>query len=187
MSARQVITLPSPMGSEQKDEGHAEPAHLRGLDEETKPQRVPANPKNRRIGRPQDREQDDEEEARVIEESLGEIQVHEITGAARAAAAQAGQPGQAYEDALRQLQPGQEPTPGEDRARHESRRPDELVIELARIGRSADRPDHGSVNEAFGRQAKKQPGKETATTACGQEYHAIDAHMSPAGDACARA
>ena len=119
---------------------------LRRLDEEAEAQRVPADPEDRRIGRPEGRQQDDEEKAGVIKKGLTEIQVHEVTGAARAAAAEAREPGQADEEALRQLQPGQEPSPGQDRAAQERRRPDELVIKLARIGRSANQPKHWSTD-----------------------------------------
>ena len=44
------------------------------------------------------------------------------------------------------MQAGKEPTPCEDRAGNKRRRPDELVIELAGIGRSADQAQHRSAD-----------------------------------------
>ena len=142
MSAGQVVALPGPMDHEQEEERHPQPARLAWLDEEAQPLRIPAQPEERGIDRPQGRQQDDQEETGVIQEGLAEFQVYQITRATRAAAAETRQAGQPDEDAWRELQAGKEPAPREDPARDERRRPDELVIELAGKGRSADQAQH---------------------------------------------
>ena len=95
----------------------------------------------------------------MIEEGLTEIQAHKVTRAARAAATEAGQTGQPDEDALRKLEAGKEPAPGEDRAGEERRRPHELVIKLAGIGRSADQTQHRSAEGDAGHRARDQQGR----------------------------
>lgn len=113
------------MDREQEEEGHPHPTRLSRLDEEAQAQRVAPQPEEDGVDGPEDRRHDGQEEARVKQESLAEIQMHQITRAARAATTEARQAGQPDEDALRQLQAGKEPTPREDRAGEERRRPDE--------------------------------------------------------------
>lgn len=85
MSARQVITLPSPVDDEHDHEGDAEPARTSRLDDETQAERITAEPEDRRMNRPESGQRDDEEKAWMEQESLHRIQVHQMTGAARAA------------------------------------------------------------------------------------------------------
>ena len=78
---------------------------------------------------------------------------------------------------MRQLQAGKEPSPREHRAAQECRRPDELVVELARIGRSADQPEHRS---ARGRGTPEKNARESAATAAKDEPdEAGDAELNP--------
>ncbi len=101
------------------------------------------------------------------QKGLPDIQVNQITCATRSSATEAGQARQPDEDALRQLQAGKEPTPCEDRAGNKRRRPDELVIELAGIGRSADQAQHRSSGRRA--EAGEQSDEGTATASGGDD------------------
>jgi hypothetical protein len=120
-------------------EGDTESTGCGWLNVETQPERIASQPEDRGINRPEGGQRYDEEESRMEQECLSKIQMHEIARTARTPAAETRQTRDPHEEALRELQAGQEPSPSEDRATQESRWPDELVVELTRVGRPADK------------------------------------------------